>query len=373
MNVEWTQVQQMFKKNASDFAKSVLEPIACDDDKREEFPADAVKKMADFGFLGMTVPKEFEGTDVDLTSVALVIEEFGKMNASAAAIATTHIVLAAQTIAKYGSDAQKKQWLPKMAKGEVLGGHALAEPGAGLASGPDKVTAVKDGDGYVLKGKKSFVANGGKAGVYVVYAQTDEEAGPKGMSAFLVDGAGIKATPVGKLGVQALPTAVLDLDGVKAELLGTENEGSKIIVETLARADIVNAAMATGIASAMLDDSSAYCKIRVQFGAPIGKIQAVQWLLAEIGANVHTMRAMVYQSTACYDKKGDYILDSAYTKMYCMKAGVEAGMNAVQIHGGTGYSREAKIERYFRDVRGAFILENINDYPQKTIASALLK
>jgi len=311
--------------------------------------------------------------DADFVSVALMAESFGKANAAAAAIAVTHIVLASQTIVKYGTEAQKKQWLPKMQKGEVLGGYGIVEPGDSLSSGADKVTAVKEGNAYILNGKKTFVANGGKAGVYIVIAQTDEEAGAKGLSAFLVDAANVKVTRnVDKLGLRAFPTAELEFHETKAELLGEENQGAKIAAETQARADIAYAAMATGVCEAMLEDSKAYCLIRVQFGAPIGKIQAVQWLLAEIASNVHMMRMAAYKSAACFDQNDDYILDAAYTKMYAMKAGVDAGMNAVQIHGGIGYSREGKIERYFRDIRGAFIVENVNEFPQKTIASALL-
>jgi len=374
MNIAWTQEQQMIKKSATDFAKSVLAPIASADDRSGSFPATALKEMADLGFLGMTIPQDCNGTDADLVSVSLVAEAFGKVNAAAAAIAVTHIVLAAQTIAKYGTDAQKKQWLPKMKSGDVLGGFGIVEPGAGLASGADKLTAKKDGDSYVLAGKKTFVANGGKAGVYVVIAQTDAEAGPKGMSAFIVDAAAAKVVKaVDKLGLKAFPTAELDFGGAKAELLGAEGQGSAIAAEVQARVDIVNAAMAAGICEAMLEDSAEYCKVRVQFGAPIGKLQAVQWLLAEIASYTHNIKTLAYQSAVCFDKKGDYIMDAAYTKMYAMKAGVEAGTNAVQIHGGTGYSREAKIERYFRDVRGTFIVENVVEFPQKTIASALLK
>jgi len=190
----------------------------------------------------------------------------------------------------------------------------------------------------------------------------------------LVDAGDVKVTKaVDKLGLRAFPTAELEFKETKAELLGEENQGAQIAAEVQARADIANAAMATGICDAMLCDSQAHCKTRIQFGAPIGRLQAVQWLLAEIACCVNMMRLAAYESAACFDKKENYILDAAYAKMYAMKAGLDAGMNAVQIHGGMGYSREGKIERYFRDIRGAFIVENIVEFPQKTIADALLK
>ena len=374
MSIELTKEQLLIKNGAEEFAKSVLEPIAYDDDRSGRFPEEAIRKMAEHDYFGITIPDLYGGLDINFVSVALIAEAFGRANAAAAAIAITHMVLASQTIVKYGDESQKKKWLPGMLKGDVLGGYGIAEPGAGLASGADKVTAVKDGDTYLLSGKKTFVSNGGKAGVYIVIAQTDEEAGAKGLSAFLVDAAGVKATrPVDKLGLRAFPTAELEFHETKAELLGEEGQGANIAAEVQARADIANAAMATGICDAMLADSKSHCTIRIQFGSPIGRLQAVQWLLAEIASNVRMMRMTAFQSAACFDQKGDYILDAAYTKMVAMKAGAEAGMNAVQIHGGTGYSREGKIERYFRDVRGAFIVENTNEFPQKIIAGALLK
>lgn len=374
MNFELTKEQQMIKKSASDFAVSVLEPIAYEDDRSGDFPAEAIKKMAEHDFLGMTVPEEFGGLGSDFVSVALVAEALGKENAAAAAIAVTHVVLAAQTIAKYGSEDQKKKWLPLMKTGEVLGGYGFAEPGAGLGSGADKLSAVKSGNGYELNGKKTYVANGGAAQIYVVIAQTDEEAGPRGFSAFIVEGSNVKVTKsIDKLGLRSFPTAELEFAGAKAELLGAENQGAQIAAEIQARADIAYAAMAAGISEKMLDASTNHCKTRVQFGAPVGRLQAVQWLLAEIASSVHMIKMAAYRSAACVDQGGDYFLEAAYTKMYAMKAGVDAGMNAVQIHGGVGYSREGKIERYFRDIRGAFLVENANEFPQKIIAGALLK
>jgi len=374
MNFELTKEQQMIKKSASDFATSVLEPIAYEDDRSGAFPAEAIRKMAEHDFLGMTVPEEFGGLGSDFVSVALMAEAFGKANGAAAAVAVTHVVLVAQTIAMYGTEAQKKKWLPLLEKGEVLGGYGFAEPGAGLGCGADKVTASKNDGGYVLNGKKTFAANGGSAQVYIVIGQTDEEAGAKGFSAFIVDAAEIKtAKPIDKLGLRAFPTAELEFRDAKAELLGKENQGAQIAAEIQARADIAYTAMAAGIGQMMLEASTDHCKNRVQFGAPIGKIQAVQWLLAEIASNVHMMRAAAYRSADCVDRQGDYLMEAAYTKLYAMKAGVEAGMNAVQIHGGIGYSREGKIERYFRDIRGAFLIENTNEFPQKIIAGAILK
>jgi len=375
MNFELTKEQKMMQKSAVDFAASTLEPIAYDIDRAAEYPSAAVRAMAEHDFLGMLIPTEYDGIDADYVSVALVAEAFGKANAAAAAIAITHAVMAAGAIAKYGSPELKKKYLPAMAKGEKIGGYALAEPGAALASGPDKVVAVKDGDKYLLNGKKFFVLNGGVADVYVVIAQTNEEAGQKGVSAFVVDAEDvIVLRSVDKLGLRAFPTAEIEFKNTKAVLLGAEEDGVKIMNDIQAHADVAFGAMAVGIGQAALEASVEHAKTRIQFGNPIGRLQAVQWMLAEIATNIHMMRLAVYKAAvAIQENAEDYIQQAAFMKMYAMKAGQDAGMNAVQIHGGTGYSREHKIERYFRDIRGAFHIENASEYPQKIIAGSLLK
>ncbi|WZL73863.1 acyl-CoA dehydrogenase family protein [Clostridiaceae bacterium 35-E11] len=374
MKFELTKEQQMIQKSAADFAKNTLEPIAFDIDRTGEYPSVAIKAMAAHDFMGITIPTEFGGIDTDYLSVALISEAFGKANAAAAAIAIAHAVMAAGTIAKYGSVELKNNYLSAMANGEILGGYALAEPNAALASGPDKVVAVKDGDKYLLNGKKFFVANGGVADVYVVIAQTNEEAGQKGVSAFVVDASEATVVrSVDKLGLRAFPTAEIKFKNAKAVLLGAEEDGVKIMKDIQARADVAFGAVAVGIGQAALEESITHCQNRVQFGNPIGKIQAVQWLLAEMATNIHMMRLAVYKAVNSVQENDNYIYDAAFMKMYVMKAGVDAGMNAVQIHGGIGYSREHNIERYFRDIRGAFNIENVSEYPQKIIAGMLLK
>lgn len=374
MNYELTKEQQMIQKSAVDFAKSTLEPIAYDIDRSAEYPSDAVKAMAAHDFLGVLIPSEFGGMGADYLSASLMFEAFGKVNAAASAIAISHVVMAADTIAKYGSQELKKAYLPAMAKGEKLGGYALAEPGGALASGKDKVVAVKDGDKYILNGKKFVVANGGVADVYVVIAQTNEEAGQKGVSAFVVDASDITVVrKVDKLGLRAFPTAEVEFKNAKATLLGTEEDGVKIMADIQARLDVAFGAMAVGVGQAALEESSAHSINRIQFRNPIGRLQAVQWMLAEIATNVHMIRLAVYKAAVSVQENSNYIHEAALMKMYAMKANVDIGMNAVQIHGGIGYSREHNIERYFRDIRGAFNIENASEYPQKIIASALLK
>jgi len=374
MSMKLTENRQLVVKSLADFAKAVLEPIAYDDDRSARVPEEIIKKIADKNFFGMTIPKEFGGYDADFVSVASMAEEFGKANSAAAAIAMTHLVMAEQTILKYGTEEQKKQYLPDMVKGDKLGGYAYAEPGASLASGENKVSAVKRGNCYSLTGKKAFVANGGAADVYVVIAQTNEAEGLNGLSAFIVDSDDVKVTKnTDKLGLRSFPTAELEFTETKGQLLGKENEGLKIAKEIQARADIAFAAIGAGTAKAALEHSVKHSKTRVQFGSPISKLQAVQWLLAEMANNLHILNTLTYKAAAFVDANEDYFMESVYLKMFAQKATFEIGTNAVQIHGGTGYSREAKIERYFRDLRGLFNIDSINEYPQKIIAGNLLK
>lgn len=374
MSMKLTENRQLIVKSLADFAKDVLEPIAYDDDRNARFPKEIIKEIADKDFFGMTIPKEFGGYDADFVSVASMAEEFGKANGAAAAIAMTHLVMAEQTILKYGTEEQKKQYLPDMVEGNKLGGYAYAEPGASLASGKNKVSAVKHGNYYSLTGKKTFVANGGAADVYVVIAQTDEAEGLNGLSAFIVESEGVKVIKnTEKLGLRSFPAAELEFTDTKAQLLGKENEGLKIAKEIQARTDIAFAAIGAGIAKAALEYSVKHSKTRVQFGSPICKLQAVQWLLAEMANNLNILNTLTYKAAASVDANEDYFMESVYLKMFAQKATFEIGTNAVQIHGGTGYSREAKIERYFRDLRGLFNIDSINEYPQKIIAGNLLK
>ncbi|MBP1927417.1 butyryl-CoA dehydrogenase [Sedimentibacter acidaminivorans] len=374
MNLELTKIQQLISRSMSDFAKANLQPIAYEDDRSGRFPEEAIEEMAKNDFFNINVPQDCGGRGTDFYSVALMAEEFGKANGAAASIAMAHIVLAIDTIARHGTLEQKEKYIPLLKKGEKLGGYAFAESGASLASGEEKVIASRSGQDYLLTGKKNYVANGGVANIYIVIAQVSEEEGQNNISAFIVEAEGVKVTRnIDKLGLRAFPTTELEFNNTKAQLLGTENQGLKIAAEIQARFDIASAAIAIGIGEAALEETSNHCKTRIQFGAPIGKLQAVQWMLAEMATNLHTLKTLTYQGVACVDSNGDYTKEATFIKMFARKAAFEIGTNAVQIHGGTGYSREANIERYFRDLKGLFLVENISEYPEKIIAGNILK
>lgn len=374
MIMESNEQRQLFIKGFADFAKAMLEPIAFEGDRNTEFPKEVIKEMANKNFFGLTIPSQYGGEEADFVSIADMAEAFGYANGSAAAIAITHLVMAEQTILKYGTENQKKKYLPAMVKGDKLGGYAFIEVDASLAAGKNKVVAVKNGDTYTLTGKKTYVSNGGVADIYVVIAQSNESDGLNGLSAFIVDAADVNVSKnVDKLGLRSFPTAELEFNNSAAELLGNEGEGLKISGEIQARVDIAFGATAVGLGKKALEESVKHAKTRVQFGSPIAKLQAVQWMLAEMAEKTHVLDKLTFDAAVSVDKGEDYFKNATYLKMYAQKATFEIGTNAVQINGGTGYSREANIERYFRDLRGLFNVENANEYPQKIIASNLLK
>ncbi|HBD64580.1 MAG TPA: acyl-CoA dehydrogenase [Clostridiales bacterium] len=374
MIMELSEQRRLFIKGFEGFARTTLEPIAFEDDRNARFPKEIIKKMADKNFFGLTIPSQYGGEEVDFVSVSDMAEALGYANGSAAAIAIAHLVMAEQTILKYGTENQKNKYLPDMVKGAKLGGYAYAEVGASLAAGENKVVAVKKGDAYTLTGKKTYVANGGAADVYVVIAQSSEADGLNGLSAFIVNASNIKVSKsIDKLGLRSFPTAELEFNNTTAELLGNEGEGLKIAGDIQARVDIAFGATAVGLGKKALEESVKHAKTRVQFGSPIAKLQAVQWMLAEMAEKTHILNKLTFDAAASVDDGEDYLENATYLKMYAQKAAFEIGTNAVQVHGGTGYSREANIERYFRDLRGLFNVENANEYPQKIIAGNLLK
>ncbi|MDD4237941.1 MAG: acyl-CoA dehydrogenase family protein [Desulfotomaculaceae bacterium] len=381
MNFELTQEQQLIQQIARDFGKEQMEPYAVEIDRDSRYPAEAIKAMAELDFLGVFYPAKYGGVGADFISYILMLEEISRSCASTAAIVATHCILAAYPIFKWGSEAQKEKYLPAMCKGEKLGGFAFAEPGAAPASGLDKVVAILDGNDYVLNGKKYFVYNGGTADVYIVFAlaQKDPAAGLEGMSAFIIDA----ATPglfvsrhIPKMGLCGMPTTEMVFENAripKKNLLGTEDQGYKILLHTQACASVSAAAQAVGISQTALDASVKYAKERVQFGGPIANLQAIQWMLAEMAANVHMARVATYQAAYLIMEGKPFTVEAAIARMFTAKAGVDVCNAAVQIHGGYGYGREMILERLFRDVKGTIIFESINEYPQKIIAENLLR
>lgn len=379
MNFEVSKEEKLLRAGAKEFTAKHLSEISFAIDKTAEYPKAVIDEMGKADYLGITIPKEFGGLGMDAVSLALVAEEIGYECASVGATLIGHLALAANAITKYGSDVVKAEYLPKLATGEYIGGYAYAEVGAGVGSGPDRLVIKKDGDNYVLNGKKFAAANGGVAGVYVVYGIIDEELGAKSLTAVVVDakadGLTVEAD-VDKMGVRSYKTATLAFDNVKvpvANLLGEEGKAKAVATDVKALGDIISGAVAVGIAKDAIDTSLAHTNTRVQFGNPIGRIQAVIKMLADMDARRYAVEAVTYRAALTYANGGDYVYEAALLKDFAIKPCFEIVTNAVQIHGGTGYSREAHIERLFRDMKAFFIIEEMAEMPELIISKALNK
>ena len=379
MKLELNDQQKMIQKMVSEFAEKEIGPIAAELDKTEEYPTKTLEKMAKLGLLGTIIPSEYGGAGLDTISYVIVVEEISRKCASTGVITSVHNSLVGWPIMKYGTEEQKKKYLPPLAKGEKIGAFAATEPNAGSDLGAMQTTAVLKGDKYIINGDKTFITSGSEAGIIIIFAVTDKSAGPKGISAFIVENT-FKGFKVGsiyeKLGITASKTSELifeDMEVPKENLLGKEGEGFKIALSTLDGGRIGIAAQAVGIAQAALDESIEYSKQRQQFGRPIAKFQAIQWMIADMATRIEASRYLVYN--AAYSKDlGEHISkEAAMAKLFASETAMEAVIKAVQIHGGYGYTKEYTVERLFRDAKITEIYEGTSEVQRMVIAASLLK
>lgn len=378
MSYALTEEQQLIKQSVRDFAEEFITPIAADLDSSSEYPEEIVRKMAEHDFLGLFLPSEFSGAEAGYLSYILTIEELARASGAVASILIQHASLAAFAINRWGIQQQKQKLLPAMIRGEKLGAFALTEPGAAPGAGASKVTAIKEDGGYVLNGRKSYVANGGSAGVYIVFALTNPEAGSKGMSAFIVNAATPGLTigrTIEKMGLRGCQSAEIIFDNVKVpsdSLLGLENTGLAMIAELLAAGNIAEGAQMVGIAQAAMEDAAKYAKQRIQFGRPIAKFPAIQTMLAEMAVNIHLLRLAVYNAALSVESGEPFITAAAIVKLTASHVGQNALIDAVQIEGGYGYSQEMPVSRFFRDIKGTAIMESSLEFPESIIAGSVL-
>jgi butyryl-CoA dehydrogenase len=378
MSYTLTEEQQLIQQNAREFALEYVEPVAAEIDRTSTHPTEIVRKMAEHDFLGLFLPEEFGGAEAGYLSYSLIIEELSRVSGAVASILIQHSSLAAYTINRWGTDSHKQDYLPAMLNGNKLGAFALAEPGAGPGSGPDKVVATKQGDHYVLNGRKSYIANGGVADVYVVFALTNPEAGAKGMSAFIVDAktAGLSVVrTIGKMGLRGCQSAELVFENAQiplGNLLSAEGKGQAIAAEALAVASVAEGAQMVGIAQAAMEDAAKYAKQRIQFGRPIASFPAIQIMLAEMATNVHLARLAVYHAADLIEKGEPFTAEAAMVKLCSARIGQTALIDVIQIEGGYGYSEEMLVSRLYRDIKGTAIMDNLAEFPEKIIAGSLL-
>lgn len=379
MDFQLSEEQLMVRQTAREFAEKEIKPQAAEFDATGEFPAEIIKKLASLNFLGITIPEGYGGGGLDAVSYAIVIEEISRACASTGVILSVNNSLVCEPILKYGTDFQKKKYLPDLASGKKLGCFALTEPEAGSDASNLKTTAVLKGDHYVLNGNKLFITNGKVAEVALVFAMTDKSLGYKGISIFVVE-RGFPGYSVGKiqqkLGINASGQCELYFEDClvpKENLLGEEGGGFKIALVTLDGGRIGIAAQAVGIAQACLDECLKYSKERVQFGQPIAKFQAIQWMLADMSTEIEAARLLTYRAAFLQDKGERYSAQASMAKLFASETAMKATTKGIQIHGGYGYMKEYPMERFFRDAKVTEIYEGTNEIQRIVIASSILK
>ncbi|TYO98599.1 butyryl-CoA dehydrogenase [Geothermobacter ehrlichii] len=381
MKFELTEEQNLIRQAVREFAEKEVAPGAAERDESETFDRVLMyDKLGELGLTGIVFPEEYGGAGADYISYAIAVEELSRVCASTGVTLSAHLSLGANPIYLFGTEEQKKKYLTPLASGEKMGGFALTEPEAGSDAGGTRTTAVRDGDAWVLNGTKIFCTNGGEAETYIVFARTDREAQKHhGISAFIVE----KDTPgftfgkkEAKLGIRSSPTRELIFDNcrIPAEnLLGEEGQGFKIAMKTLDGGRIGIAAQAIGIAQGAFDAALAYAKERKQFNQPIASFQGVQFKLADMATEIEAARLLVYQAAYRASAGLPYGKESAMAKMYASDVAMKVTTEAVQIHGGYGYTRDFPVERMMRDAKITQIYEGTNEVQRIVIGAALTR
>jgi butyryl-CoA dehydrogenase len=379
MDLDLSDAQRSARDTARRFAREKLEPIGVETDRTHRFPQDAIDALSRLGILGTFIPHEFGGAGLDQVAYALVIEELAVACASTAVIVSAHCSLASWPILGVGTDQQRTRFLPKMATGEWLGCFALTEPQAGSDAAGQKTRAVRAGDCYVINGTKNFITNAPQAGIAIVFAMTDPGKGHHGISAFAVETStpGWQVTRVeDKMGIHGAHSAQLsfsDLRVPRENLLMGEGDGFKVAMKTLDGGRIGIAAQAIGIGRAALEASLKYSQERQTFGRPIAQHQAIQWKLADMAVDIDAARLLTLRAAALKDAGQPCTRESAMAKLFAAEAAMKAATEAIQVHGGYGYTKEFKVERYFRDAKITEIYEGTSEIQRLVIAGQVLR
>lgn len=376
MDLRFTEEQEMMRKMVRDFARTEVEPFV-GRMEQGEFPREILRKMGGLGLMGIPVPPEYGGAGMDFTSYIIAIHELSRVSAAVGVILSVHTSVGTMPILTFGTEEQKKKYVPKLAAGEYLGAFCLTEPGAGSDAASLKTRAVPDGGGYVLNGTKAFITNGGEADIYIVFAKTDPDKRAKGISAFIVE----KGTPglmIGKdekkMGLNGSRTVQLTFENMrvpKENLLGREGEGFKVAMANLDTGRIGIAAQALGIAEAALEAATNYAKERKQFGKPIASQQAVAFKLADMATNVEAAKLLVYRAADLRNRGLGCGKEASMAKLFASRTAVETAIEAVQIFGGYGYTKDYPVERYFRDAKVTEIYEGTSEIQRLVISKRL--
>lgn len=377
MNFEFTTEQTELRNLVRTFAREVIAPRAAEIDEKDEFPRDILHKMGELGIMGLPVPEEWGGVGADFLSYISAIEEISYASATVGVILAVHTSVGTFPIVYFGSEEQKRKFVPKLAAGEWLGAFALTEPNAGSDASSIRTRAVLDGDHYVLNGSKMFITNGGEADVYCVFAVTDPKRGNRGITAFLVE----KDTPgfrVGKkekkMGLNGSATCELLFEDARVPVenrLGNENEGFSIAMRLLDAGRIGIAAQGLGIARAAFDAANRYVRERKQFGQEIFQFQGIQFMLADMATKIEAAKWLVYHAAHLRQQGKPCAKEASMAKLFATDTAMQVTTDAVQLLGGYGYVKEYNVERYMRDAKVTQIYEGTNQIQRIVIARHL--
>ena len=379
MNFDLSEEYLMIKKAARDFAQNELKDGVIDRDSKCEYPEKQVKRMAELGFLGMTVSTKYGGGGMDTMSYAIAVKEISKIDNSCSVILSAHNSLACWGIEEYGTEEQKEKYLKPLATGQKIGGFCLSEPESGSDATQQKTTAIDKGDHYVLNGIKNWITNGIKAELYVVIAQSNVEKGYKGINAFVIesDTEGISTGPKeDKLGIRSSDTSSVIFQDVivpKENRLGPEGFGFKFAMKTLEGGRIGIAAQALGLTEGAYELALEYSKQRKTFGKPISQHQGIAFKLAEMATDIEAAKLLVYKSAVEKDNGLTYGYSSSMAKLHASDIAMKHTVEAVQIHGGNGFVKEYHVERLMRDAKITQIYEGTSEIQKIIISRQLLK
>ncbi len=382
MDFELSEKDRLLRDAVRDFAEGELREGVAERDKQGVLSPEVVKKLAAMGLMGIVFPEEYGGSGFDYIGYVTAVEELARVDASTAITVLAH-TLCANHIFSHANEAQKKEFLTPLATGEKLGAWALTEPGGGSDVASMRTVAAPasegQGDGWTIRGEKTFITNGTNADVMVVMAKTDVNAGVKGISAFVTDTAApelVRSKRLEKLGYKASDTALITFDDFKVgkdSMMGTAESGFAQAMDVLDAGRIGISAMALGIARACLEDSLKYAKEREQFGKTISEFQAIQWMLSDMATEIDASRLLTYQAARLKDAGAAYTKEASMAKLFSSRCVMNAATKAVQIHGGYGYTKEYNVERYFREAKLCEIGEGTSEIQRMVIAKEVLK
>jgi butyryl-CoA dehydrogenase len=379
MDFRLTEEQELIRKNIREFAVKHIEPIAAEIDENSRHPSELFRKLGEGGWMGIPLPAEYGGAGADFVTHALVVEEVARACSSTGFTVSFHAGIIGTTLAAVGTPEQKMKFLVPLAKGEHMGAFCLTEPQAGTDVMAVTTTAMRDGDEYVIDGTKTFVSNGPLADTYILFCWTDRSAGRRGMSAFIVPKGSPGLLPgrhFDKMGMRSSQTSevVFRKCRIPAEnLLGREGAGLPMAMTGFDHGRIGIAAQAVGMLQAALDESIRYSKERVQFGNPIARHQAVAWMIADMATDLSAARLLAWNAASLKDRGLPFGREAAMAKLFATEKAMRHTVKAVQVHGGCGYIKGAKVERLMRDAKIAEIYEGTSEAQRMVISASVLR